>query len=138
MSDHDLEEQNEQIDLDGDNEIEELMDEVEYNVDEEDDDKILADDYADEGHENHDYDGEEQEEEQENTNASEGLKDDSCPVKMDENLDEAKNDDDAKHAELLSLPPHGSEVFIGGIPKDVMEVDLRELCEPFGELFQVK
>lgn len=42
-----------------------------------------------------------------------------------------------KHAEILALPPHGAEVFIGGLPKDVMEDDLRDLCEPFGEIFEV-
>ena len=42
-----------------------------------------------------------------------------------------------KHAQLLALPPHGSEVFIGGLPKDASEEDLRELCEPIGETFEV-
>lgn len=43
-----------------------------------------------------------------------------------------------KQAELLSLPPHGSEIFIGGMSRDVSEGDLRDLCEPFGELFEVR
>ncbi|OMP08675.1 hypothetical protein COLO4_06212 [Corchorus olitorius] len=43
-----------------------------------------------------------------------------------------------KHAQLLALPPHGSEVFIGGLPKDVAEDDLRELCEPIGEIFEIR
>ncbi|KAG6395278.1 hypothetical protein SASPL_145920 [Salvia splendens] len=42
-----------------------------------------------------------------------------------------------KHAELLDLPPHGSEVFIGGLSRDISEEDLRELCEPLGEIFEV-
>ncbi|XP_022873955.1 heterogeneous nuclear ribonucleoprotein Q-like isoform X1 [Olea europaea var. sylvestris] len=49
-----------------------------------------------------------------------------------------KEDDKEKHAELLAFPPHGSEVFIGGISRDVSEEDLRELCEPFGEIFEIR
>lgn len=42
-----------------------------------------------------------------------------------------------KYSHLLSLPPHGSEVFIGGLPRDVGEEDLRDLCEVIGEIFEV-
>jgi len=42
-----------------------------------------------------------------------------------------------KWDELLALPPHGSEVFIGGLPRDITEEDLRELCEPLGEIYEV-
>ncbi|GAB4844653.1 Heteroproteinous nuclear ribonucleoprotein Q [Ancistrocladus abbreviatus] len=52
-------------------------------------------------------------------------------AEMDESVRE-------KHAELLSLPPHGSEVFIGGLPKDTSEEDLRDLCESFGEIYEVR
>lgn len=45
--------------------------------------------------------------------------------------------DNEKHAELLSLPPQGSEVFIGGLPRDVSEEDLRGLCDSMGEIFEV-
>ncbi|KAK4793948.1 hypothetical protein SAY86_011942 [Trapa natans] len=48
------------------------------------------------------------------------------------------DDDKDKHAELLSLPPHGSEVFIGGLPRDILEEDLRCLCEPNGEIFEIR
>ncbi|KAJ4876668.1 RNA-binding (RRM/RBD/RNP motifs) family protein [Raphanus sativus] len=43
-----------------------------------------------------------------------------------------------KYSHLLSLPPHGSEVFIGGLPRDVGEEDLRDLCEVIGEIFEVR
>lgn len=46
--------------------------------------------------------------------------------------------DSEKYAKLLALPPHGSELFIGGIPRDATEEELRELCEPFGELLELK
>uniref|UniRef100_A0A453S267 RRM domain-containing protein n=1 Tax=Aegilops tauschii subsp. strangulata TaxID=200361 RepID=A0A453S267_AEGTS len=42
-----------------------------------------------------------------------------------------------KWEELLALPPQGSEVFVGGLPRDTTEEDLRELCEPLGEIFEV-
>lgn len=45
--------------------------------------------------------------------------------------------DKDKHAELLDCPPHGSEVFIGGLPRDVTEEDLGDLCESLGEIFEV-
>jgi heterogeneous nuclear ribonucleoprotein R len=43
----------------------------------------------------------------------------------------------SKWDELLALPPHGSQVFIGGLPRDTTEDDLRELCEPLGEIYEV-
>ena len=46
-------------------------------------------------------------------------------------------DERAKWDELLALPPHGSQVFIGGLPRDITEDDLRELCEPLGEIYEV-
>lgn len=42
-----------------------------------------------------------------------------------------------EYSRLLSLPPHGSEVFIGGLPRNVGEEDLRDLCEPMGDIFEV-
>ncbi|CAA3023311.1 heterogeneous nuclear ribonucleo Q-like isoform X1 [Olea europaea subsp. europaea] len=47
-----------------------------------------------------------------------------------------KEDGKEKHAKLLSFPPHGSEIFIGGISREISEEDLRELCEPFGEILR--
>ncbi|KAK4743511.1 hypothetical protein SAY87_001512 [Trapa incisa] len=67
-----------------------------------------------------------------------------CRASVEPAVDEEErhapiNDDDKeKHAELLSLPPHGSEVFIGGLPRDILEEDLRDLCEPSGEIFEVR
>ncbi|KAL5216198.1 hypothetical protein ABZP36_007599 [Zizania latifolia] len=43
-----------------------------------------------------------------------------------------------KWDELLALPPQGSEVLIGGLPRDTTEEDLRELCEPFREIYEVR
>ncbi|KAL6642214.1 hypothetical protein ACP70R_020395 [Stipagrostis hirtigluma subsp. patula] len=50
------------------------------------------------------------------------------------------NDEDEKekHAELLALPPHGSEVYVGGISSDVSSEDLKKLCESVGEVVEVR
>ncbi|CAI9105646.1 OLC1v1004622C1 [Oldenlandia corymbosa var. corymbosa] len=47
-------------------------------------------------------------------------------------------DDNRTHAELLALPPHGSEVYIGGIPRDAAEEELRQFCESIGEVTEVR
>ncbi|KAG9151784.1 hypothetical protein Leryth_002066 [Lithospermum erythrorhizon] len=47
-------------------------------------------------------------------------------------------EDAEKYAELLALPPHGSEIFVGGLSRDVTEEDLGDLCEPFGEIFEIR
>ncbi|CAL9766579.1 unnamed protein product [Musa acuminata subsp. burmannicoides] len=45
----------------------------------------------------------------------------------DASMVEGEKDDDEskKHAELLALPPHGSEIYVGGIPHDASEEELR-------------
>ncbi|KAK0585884.1 hypothetical protein LWI29_035688 [Acer saccharum] len=52
--------------------------------------------------------------------------------------DVEKEDEKKKHAELLALPPHGSEVYLGGIPHDASEDDLRGFCESIGEVMEVR
>lgn len=52
--------------------------------------------------------------------------------------DAAKDGNDKeKHAELLALPPHGSQVYVGGISTDASTEDLKKLCEPVGEVVEV-
>ncbi|KAJ4787419.1 RNA-binding protein 47 [Rhynchospora pubera] len=46
--------------------------------------------------------------------------------------------EDKLHAELLSKPPQGSEVYIGGIPTDASEEDLKGFCETSGEVVEVR
>ncbi|XP_065866153.1 heterogeneous nuclear ribonucleoprotein Q-like isoform X2 [Euphorbia lathyris] len=41
-------------------------------------------------------------------------------------------------AELLSRPPHGSEVYVGGIPLDASEEELRCFCETAGVVTEVR
>lgn len=59
----------------------------------------------------------------------------------EKNLNGARIDDEEEneeHAKLLALPPHGSEVYIGSIPQDVSEEDLRGFCETVGEVTEVR
>ncbi|XP_050237407.1 heterogeneous nuclear ribonucleoprotein Q [Mercurialis annua] len=64
---------------------------------------------------------------------------DSEPLEDEEKPTASLSEEDKeKHAELLALPPHGSEVFIGGLPKDASENDLRDLCEPIGDIFEIR
>ncbi|XP_039775822.1 heterogeneous nuclear ribonucleoprotein Q-like isoform X3 [Panicum virgatum] len=47
-------------------------------------------------------------------------------------------DEKEKHAELLALPPHGSEVYVGGISSDISSEDLKNLFESVGEVVEVR
>ena len=88
-----------------------------------------------------------EEEPQEDTGSEDGGKGQSAGTdKTDISIGDMEDKDNStslteeekeKHAELLDLPPHGSEVFIGGLSRDISEEDLRELCEPLGEIFEV-
>lgn len=125
------------------NEVEDRVDLDDDNYTEEDDDveEPMEDEGAGEG-------GEENgEEPQEDARSEDGGKGESPGINRndfrighvedEENSASIKEDEKEKHAELLDLPPHGSEVFIGGLSRDISEEDLRELCEPFGEIFEV-
>ena len=52
-------------------------------------------------------------------------------------VDQKDEDEKGKHAELLALPPHGSEVYVGGISSDVSSEDLKNLFESVGEVVEV-
>ncbi|KAK8931406.1 Polyadenylate-binding protein 5 [Platanthera zijinensis] len=122
----------EQVELDGSEEMEEEIEyeEVEEEVEEyeEEEEEVLEDE--EEGDEI-----DEEVEEGDNavvngarTKANDPNKEDAVEMK-----DESK-----EHADLLALPPHGSEVYIGGIPPDATEKELRSLCETAGEVTEVR
>ena len=137
MADHPLDEVEEQVDLDGENDIEEMMDDD--TEDPADDHYNRGDDYANSplgsGIEDNYSEEEDQRTIQETITDNE---DSRASGKEDEILGAKGDDERQKYAELLALPPHGSEVFVGGIHRDVTEEDLSELCEPFGEIFEVR
>lgn len=62
------------------------------------------------------------------------------PVVHDEEIhvEEKESKEDKHDEDPLALPPHGSEVFVGGLSKDTVEDDLREICSPHGDIFKVR
>jgi len=109
-------ESDEKVDLEEENDPEEEMEEIEYEeVEEEEEVEEIE---------------EEVEEEEEDAEEEEEEEDDAM-----QNLDD--DDEKKKHAELLSLPHHKSEVYVGGIPLDAKTEDLKEFCERIGKVVQV-
>uniref|UniRef100_A0A7C8ZXT6 RRM domain-containing protein n=1 Tax=Opuntia streptacantha TaxID=393608 RepID=A0A7C8ZXT6_OPUST len=124
----------ERVDLDDDNYMEETDEDVVDGIEDEPEEET-GDEKAEEQFEELRTDGSGKEQ------SSEA---DRSPTAEEHGEDEERHtasteeDDKEKNAELLSLPPHGSEVFIGGLPKDVLEEDLRDLCEPIGDIYEVR
>ncbi|KAJ8754791.1 hypothetical protein K2173_012180 [Erythroxylum novogranatense] len=109
----------EQVDLDDENDPEEAMEEeVEYEeVEEEEEVEEIEEEVE-----------EEVEEEEENEEADTQRISDA----------EEEEDEEKIHAELLALPPHGSEVYLGGISRDSSVEDLRGFCTSIGEVVEVR
>lgn len=124
-------ESDERVDLDEDNDPDEAMDEeVEYEEVEVEEEVEEVEEEVEEEEVEEEVEEEEEEEEEEANEAVE-QKNLSCGV-MIEDEDESK-----KHAELLALPPHGSEVYVGGIPQDASEEELKSFCKSVGEVTEV-
>ncbi|KAJ6765647.1 hypothetical protein OIU79_021769 [Salix purpurea] len=128
-------ESDEKVDFDEDYDPEEMMDEeVEYEVEE----IVEEEEIIEEEVEEEEVEVEEEEEEEEEENASNANGGD---IQSSHQGDEAKVEDEdekKKHAELLARPCHGSEVYIGGVPNDVSEEDLKDFCESVGEVAEVR
>ncbi|XP_022755988.1 heterogeneous nuclear ribonucleoprotein Q-like isoform X2 [Durio zibethinus] len=108
-------ESDERVDLDEDNDPEETMEEeVEYEEVEVEEEEEEIEEEVEEEVDEEDQDGE------------------------NDNGADSDEDEKRKHAELLSRPPHGSEVYIGGIPHDASQEDLKGFCESVGEVTEVR
>ncbi|KAH1067023.1 hypothetical protein J1N35_032010 [Gossypium stocksii] len=120
-----LVESDERVDLDEDSDPEETMEEeVEYEeveVEEEGEEEIEEE-----------VEEEEEEEEEEDLDVENANGADVFETKVED------GDEKRKHAELLARPPHGSEVYIGGIPHDVSQEDLKGFCESVGVVTEVR
>lgn len=123
------------VDFDDDNYIEEEMD-----------DDVEEEQIEDEGSEG--GDDENNEEQQDDLRSGDTGKEQSPEgdrnhVAIEPLEDEEKGsspideDEKEKRAKLLALPPHGSEIFIGALPRDVSEEELMDLCESMGEIVEV-
>ncbi|XP_073267433.1 heterogeneous nuclear ribonucleoprotein Q isoform X3 [Populus alba] len=118
-------EYDEKVDLDEDYDPEEMMDEeVEYEEVEE----IVEEEVEEE----------EIIEEEEEVEVEEEDDDDASNPNAGDETKVEDEDEKKKHDELLARPPHGSEVYIGGIPNDASEEDLRDFCESVGEVTEVR
>ncbi|GAB2267882.1 Heteroproteinous nuclear ribonucleoprotein Q [Dionaea muscipula] len=124
----------ERVDLEDDNYMEEEIDDEDVDPIEDEDEDGTGDEKV-----------AEQPEDLRNESGKEPSSDaDQNPNQDEQGEDEEKESasmdgkDREKHAELLSLPPYGSEVFIGGLSKEATEEDLRELCEPIGEIHEIR
>jgi heterogeneous nuclear ribonucleoprotein R len=82
---------------------------------------------------------EEMEEEKEEEEDPEEIEEEEEEEDKSINLNNVEDDEEKYvHAKLLALPPHGSEVYIGGIQQDVTEEDLKEFAESIGEVVEVR
>lgn len=130
-------EADEQIDLDGDNDIEDMMDDEDAGDD--DGYRRVRVDYNEELHdEYHAEDRESEGEGNDKVSSSDELNNVSSPLKGENPAVKIDEEERKKHAELLALPPQGSEVFVGGLPRDVTDEDLRDICESFGDVYEVR
>ncbi|KAH9619300.1 hypothetical protein KSS87_022260 [Heliosperma pusillum] len=124
----------ERVDLDDDNYTEETDEDLADVVEDETDDGS-GDDKSEEQSEELKTDG---------IGREQSSKNDQGPTGIEYEEDEDNHtaafsaDEKRKRAELLALPPHGSEIFIGGLPKDVTEDELNDLCDPIGDVFEIR
>ncbi|PWZ38184.1 hypothetical protein Zm00014a_036153 [Zea mays] len=108
-----------EVDEEEEVEYEEIEEEVEYEEVEEEEEEEDDEDEEDEEMEGvHEIDA----------------NDESKMVDADGKVENEKE----KHAELLALPPHGAEVYVGGISSDVSSEDLKQLFESVGEVVEVR
>ncbi|KAL7239118.1 hypothetical protein ACSBR2_005089 [Camellia fascicularis] len=127
------------VDLDDDNYIEEMDDDVEEQIEDEG-----AGGGGDENGEDQIEDFKSEDSGKDQSPEVDGGEADGSIITNEPVEDEEKHtasideDDKEKHSELLALPPHGSEIFIGGLPRDVSEEDLRDLCDSLGEIVEIR
>ncbi|RWW68416.1 hypothetical protein BHE74_00024056 [Ensete ventricosum] len=154
-----LVEPEEQVDLDGDNDIEEeeedMMDDEDPVEEEDNGYRKAREEFGEEDEEERSYGADDDNDEDgvgdgrsEKVPTLEGVNDDAPEAveggggqeeeeeEVEKHVEAEDDEDSRKRAKLLALPPHGSEVFIGGLPRDASEEDLRELAEPFGDIFE--
>ncbi|KAL7092237.1 hypothetical protein ACP275_12G153400 [Erythranthe tilingii] len=123
----------EQVELGADDDMEEtLEEEVEYEEVEEE----VEEEEEEEEEEVEEEVEEEEEEEEDDSHRHDARRNPSRDDDMEN--EEGREDLEKKHSELLSLPPHGSEVYLGGISHDTSEDDLKRFCESIGEVTEVR
>jgi len=128
----------ERVDLEEDNYMEEIDDDVEDQLDEDGEDDA-GDPHAEENVEEEYEDSKTEGSQKDQSPEADRIVANTEPEEDEQKPTASVNEEEKeKHAQLLALPPHGSEVFIGGLPRDVIEDELRDLCEPIGEIFEIR
>ncbi|CAM8945337.1 unnamed protein product [Rhodiola kirilowii] len=124
----------ERLDLDEDNYNEEDMDDdIEEQIGSD------AEDGAEVGYSDEEEENEDANSPKDQSPEAEGTKNDTELAQNEFKLNASSDYPDfEKHSEMLLLPPHGSEVFVGGLLKDVFEEDLRDRCEILGEIYEIR
>uniref|UniRef100_A0A162B5N5 RRM domain-containing protein n=1 Tax=Daucus carota subsp. sativus TaxID=79200 RepID=A0A162B5N5_DAUCS len=118
------------VDFDDDN-YEEMDDDVEEQLEDEGGDDV-QDEQDDLKSQNSGKESPEDDKSRSSNNANESIEDEEKPSAP------VDDEDTQKHVELLALPPHGSEVFIGALPRDITEEDLRDLCDSVGDIVEIR
>ncbi|KAJ0051860.1 hypothetical protein Pint_00657 [Pistacia integerrima] len=128
----------ERVDLDEDNYMEEMDDDVEEQLDDDGEDEGGDGNVEENEDEEYDYSKTGVGEKDQSPDANRSHIDSEHVEEEEKPSSSISEEEKEKHDQLLALPPHGSEVFIGGLPKDALEEDLRDMCEPIGEVFEVR
>jgi heterogeneous nuclear ribonucleoprotein R len=128
----------ERVDFDDENYMEEMDDEVEEQLDEDGSDGEDEENVEENAEEAHDSMNGASDKEQSPDAERSHITAESVEEGEDKPVSPIDEEEQEKRAELLALPPHGSEVFIGGLPREVTEEDLRDLCDNIGDIVEVK
>ncbi|KAI3471807.1 hypothetical protein Pfo_028460 [Paulownia fortunei] len=132
-----LVEADEQVELGADNDMEEMLEEeVEY---EEIEEEVEEEELEEEEEVEEEIEEEEEVVEEDDENDVDGHGAQKGHDSGDD-MEKAEGEEEVekRHAELLSLPPHGSEVYLGGISQDTSEDDLKRFCESIGEVTEIR
>ncbi|KAM6600120.1 hypothetical protein CsatA_019729 [Cannabis sativa] len=128
----------ERVDFDDENYMEEMDDEVEEQLDEDGSDGEDEENVEENAEEAHDSMNGASDKEQSPDAERSHITAESVEEGEDKPVSPIDEEEQEKRAELLALPPHGSEVFIGGLPREVTEEDLRDLCDNIGDIVEVR
>jgi heterogeneous nuclear ribonucleoprotein R len=139
----------EQVDIDGGVDLDEEVDDASADHEDEEEDEeekaqgldLDVDGEAQEGedgHEDQDIDVLNGDHDHQTIEVEFATEETDAHVEGDDAIVEDKEGKDAeKSGELLKRPPHGSEIFVGGITRDTTEEDLRTLCSSCGDIYEV-
>ena len=135
----------EQVDIDGGVDLDEEVDDADREDEEEDEgekaqglDLDVGEAQGEDGHEDQDANVLNGDHNHQTTEAEFSTEERDAHVDRDDAIVEGKEGKDGeKSGELLKRPPHGSEIFVGGITRDTTEEDLRILCSSCGDIYEV-